>query len=270
MTQEKVIILTGATDGIGKEGAFQLAQRGYTLGIHGRNRTKLELIKNEIISQTGNSEIYTFQADFSEPSQVKEMSEQIKNKFPKIYCLINNAGTIEKERRVNSQGLELTFVVNHLSPFLLTKELLECLKSEAHARVITVSSVAHRNGKIDFEDLQMEKFYSAYQAYANSKLANILFTFELSRRLEGTNVTANCLHPGVIDTKLLREGFPGAKGASLQEGCDNTVYLATSEDVKNVTGKYFVRRAPAEVSPIANDPQVCKKLWEISESLIKV
>ncbi len=270
MNQNKVIILTGATDGIGREGAFQLSQKGYILGIHGRNKTKLELLKNEIVSKTGNSEVYTFQADFSELNQVKEMAEQIKNKFPKIYCLINNAGTIEKERKVNSLGLELTFVVNHLSHFLLTRELLECLKSEAHARVITVSSVAHRKGKIDFDDLQMEKFYSAYQSYANSKLANILFTFELSKRLEGTNITANCLHPGVIDTKLLREGFPGTKGASTQEGCDNTVYLATSEEVKNITGKYFIRRDPAEVSPIAKDLEIRKRFWEISENLLRV
>lgn len=266
----KVIILTGATDGIGKESALHLANMGYTLGIHGRNKTKLELLKHELISQTGNPEIYTFQADFSELSQVREMGEQIKAKFPQIYCLINNAGTMEKERKTNSAGLEITLTVNHLSPFLLTQILLDCLKSSAHARIITVSSVAHRNGKIDFNDLQMEKSYSSYQAYANSKLANILFTFELSRRLQGTKVTANCLHPGVIDTKLLREGFPGTKGVSLSEGCDNTIYLATSEEVKNITGKYFVKRAPADVSPIAKDSDVCRRFWEVSEKLVKV
>ncbi|MCX8000713.1 MAG: SDR family NAD(P)-dependent oxidoreductase, partial [Leptospiraceae bacterium] len=187
--KNEVIILTGATDGIGREGAFHLASMGYTLGIHGRNKTKLELLKNELVARTGNLDIYTFQADFSELSQVKEMGEQIKAKFPKIYCLINNAGTLEKVRRTNSLGLEITFTVNHLSPFLLTQILLDPLKFSSHARVVTVSSVAHRNGKIDFNDLQMEKSYSAYQAYANSKLANILFTFELSERLAAVSYT---------------------------------------------------------------------------------
>ena len=268
MSEKRMIFITGATDGIGKATAMQLASLGYPIAIHGRNKERLEQTRKEIISKTNSKNVQTFQADFSNLLEVKEMANQINKFFPDLYCLINNAGTFQTKRILNSDGYELTFTINHLAPFLLTLLVLEKLKSSTPSRIINVSSVAHRNGKVDFENIHGEKSFSGYSAYALSKLANILFTYELSRRLEGNGVTVNCLHPGVIETKLLKEGF-GVKGGSVEEGCDSSVYLATSMEVSNLTGKYFVKRSVSPSIPESNDPKLWKEFWDYSESLVK-
>lgn len=262
-----MIFITGGTDGIGKAGAVKLATLGYPVAIHGRSKEKLSEAKREIISISGRDNVYTFQADLSNLKEVKQMAEEVNSSIPEIYCLINNAGTFQHEKLLNADGFEMTFTINHLAPFLFTSLVLDKIRQSAPARIINVSSIAHRNAKIDFENMHGEKSYTAYNAYAISKLANILFTNELSRRLEGTGVTVNSLHPGVIETKLLKEGF-GVKGGTLEEGCDNSVYLATSDAVAGVTGKYYVKRNISSTTSEANDPKLWKEFWDYSERLL--
>jgi len=215
---------------------------------------------------TGNQHIDLFIADLSRIDQVRKLAADVKAKYSHLHVLINNAGIYMNERVLTPDGLEMTFAVNHLAPFILTHDLLDLLKHSAPSRLITVSSVAHQRGRLDAQNLQGERKFSPYVAYSLSKLANILFTVEIAERLAGTGITANCLHPGVINTKLLRDGF-SIEGGSPEEGAETSVYLATSPAVEEVTGKYFVKKREVRLSSHAVDRRDRHELWRISEKL---
>ncbi len=258
----KTILITGSTDGIGRQTALELAHSGHKVIIHGRNPERVKTVFNEIQKATGNDGLDYVVADLSSHEEVRKMAETIKSKFSVLDVLINNAGVFRSNRELSKDEFEMTFAVNHLAHFLLTNLLLDTIKKADNGRIVTVSSMAH-SSDIDFDNLQGEKFFDGYTAYAYSKLCNILFTFHLAEKLTGSNVTANCLHPGVISTKLLHAGW-GMGGGSLKQGAETSVYLATSSDVGNVTGKYFVSKRPANPAAISYDSEVRKRLWDIS------
>jgi retinol dehydrogenase-12 len=263
--ENKVILITGSTDGIGKQIAIDLAELGATVLIHGRNRARCENTLTEIKKKTGNQSLDFFVADLASLGQIRNLAEEIKSRHDQLDVVINNAGVIENQRKLTEDGYEMTFAVNHLSYFLLTGLLLDLTKKSAPSRIINVSSMTH-SSSIDFGDLQSEKYYSGYGAYSLSKLCNILFTYELAERRQGSGVTANCLHPGVIDTKLLRTNFSG--GSPVTEGSKTSLYLATAPELEHVTGKYFVDKKETRSSNISYDPEVRKKLWEMSERMV--
>jgi len=264
--KNNVILITGSTDGIGRQAALELAATGATIVVHGRDHDRGRKTVDEIRTATGNQNVELVIADLSSLRQVREMAGKILRSYNRLDVLVNNAGVFMKTRQLSADGFELTFAVNHLAPFLLTNLLLVLLRKSSAARVITVSSVAHMRGTVDFENLQGEKAFGGYNAYARSKLANVLFTYELARRLEGTTVTANCLHPGVIATKLLRTGF-SMSGAHPADGAATIVYLATSPAVGSMSGRYFENMREVSSSPTTHNKDLQHKLWEISERL---
>lgn len=265
--EPKVILITGATDGIGKETARELAHMGHHVLVHGRDAARGQAVVADIRRTTKNPHIDLVLADFSEMQQVRQLAAHILNQYLHLDCLINNAGVFSRERVETPDGLELTFAVNHLAPFLLTNLLLERLKASAPARIVTVSSGTHASGRIEIDNLQGEKHYSGYSAYANSKLANVLFAYELADELRGTHVTSNALHPGVITTKLLKAGY-NMTGASLREGAATPVYLAVSPDVEGVTGKYFVNQRETPSAPMTHDRDLQQRLRAVSAELV--
>lgn len=263
----KTVLITGATDGIGKQTAHELARLDYRLILHGRNTRKTEAIRDEIKKNTGNNKLDIVIADLSSQKSVQRMSGELHEKLDHLNILINNAGTFQRKHVLSRDGIEMTFAVNHLSVFSLTLLLLDLIKKSGKGRIINVSSVAHRNSpRIDFTDIQEINSYMDYSAYSLSKLGNILFTYELADRLEGTGITVNCLHPGVISTKLLYEGF-GISGDPLEEGARTSVYLASEEGLNGTTGKYFTNERVTESSPYSYDKRVMKNLWNISEEI---
>jgi NAD(P)-dependent dehydrogenase (short-subunit alcohol dehydrogenase family) len=264
----KTILITGSTDGIGKQTALELAHMGANVIIHGRDPQRVQNVKEEVIKKSGNNNIDTLLADFSSLAQVKQMADGILAKYSRLDVLVNNAGVFLLDRKVTADGLEMNFQVNYLSPFLLTNLLLPLLKKSAPARIVSVSSALHSKTILDFENLQGQKNYDGIQAYALSKLGNIYMTLELAEKLIGSGVTANCLHPGGVDTKMLRTAMK-MTGISVEEGAAPSVYLASSPDVAEVAGKYFYHREVGRLSQIASDISARKKLWQISESLLK-
>jgi NAD(P)-dependent dehydrogenase (short-subunit alcohol dehydrogenase family) len=215
-------------------------------------------------------------ADLASRGSIREAAHELRRRYPHLHVLINNAGLITRRRELTSDGLELQFAVNHLAYFLLTNLLLDQLKAGAPSRIINVSSAAHIGARLDFDDLQGERGYDGNRAYSQTKLANILFTYELARRLQGTGVTANCLHPGVIGTRLLSDymGVPLAGralartfGASPEKGAETSIYLATSLDGETVTGKYFEAKRERRSSRESYDEAAARRLWEVSERL---
>jgi len=265
----KIILITGATDGIGLETAKQLGRMGYDLIIHGRNGDRIKKAIDIIAHAASDKiELFPIKADFSSFEEVREMVQEIKGNFSRLDVLINNAGVFMPREVITPDGFEATFQINHLSHFLLTVLLFDKIAVSDKGRIITVSSMAHSSSKIDFDNLRGEKNYDAYDAYARSKLANILFTFHLAERIMKKGVTANCLHPGVIATKLLHAGW-GPFGADVETGAETSVFLATSENVKNVTGKYFVNKTPTMPASIAFDERHQRELWEFSAEATK-
>lgn len=259
--KNKTVLITGSTDGIGRQTALELAAMGARVIVHGRREERCQKTVRDIHGGNPQAQVDWICADLSSLAQVRHMTVEISKKYERLDVLINNAGVFEAQRRLSSDGYEMTFAVNHLAHFLLTILLLDTIKQ----RIINVSSMAHA-AQMDFDNLQGEQSYSGYSAYARSKLANILFTVELAERLKSSGVTVNCLHPGVINTKLLRAGW-GMGGASLPEGARTSVYLASSPDVADVTGKYFVNRRVASPPAIVNDAATRRRLWQISEKL---
>jgi NAD(P)-dependent dehydrogenase (short-subunit alcohol dehydrogenase family) len=265
---DKTILVTGATDGIGKQTAIELARQGAKVLIHGRDKARGAKVLNEINRDNCNENLALYLADFSSFEDIKRMAEEIKREQSSLHVLVNNAGTFSKEKLLTKDGLEMTFAVNHLAPFLLSMLLLDLLKSSAPARIINVSSGAHRNiTEVDFGNLQAEKSYDGFDAYALSKLGNVLFTNELAKRLEGSGVTVNSAHPGVISTKMQRASY-NLDGADVEEGARTSVYLATSPDVEGVTGKYYSRMTEKPTSDLAQDKALQKKFWKVSEELL--
>jgi NAD(P)-dependent dehydrogenase (short-subunit alcohol dehydrogenase family) len=263
---QKTILITGATDGIGKRAALELAQAGQRVLLHGRNPQRGQAVLDELRSTIGNTALEYFNADLASLTQVRRLAADVQAKHDRLDVLINNAGVFMNERVLTADGFETTFAVNHLAHFLLTNLFLDTLKRSSPARIITVASQVHSSGRINFDDLQLSEKFSGYAAYANSKLANVAFTYALAERMNGTGVTANCLHPGVIATKLLREGW-GMGGAGVDAGATTLVYLATSPNVDTVTGRYFVDKREMKSSAASRDRAVQERLWQISTQL---
>ena len=264
--KNKSVLITGSTDGIGRQTALDLARMGATILLHGKNHGKAQAVLREIKHTTNNEKVTIFTADLSSQSLIRSMAEEIHNQYDHISVMINNAGVFLTSRKTTVDGLEMTFAVNHLAPFLLTLLLLDLIKKGAPSRIINVSSMTH-SSTIDFNNLQGERCYNGYDSYSRSKLCNILFTYELAERLEGKGVTVNCLHPGVINTKLLRAGWGG--GDPVTEGSKTLVYLASAPELVTVSRKYFVNKAQETSSSISYNRNVRKRLWKISEKLTK-
>ena len=270
----KVCVVTGANSGIGRATALGLAGRGATVVLvcrsHARGAPVLEEIR---CGGSGTADLLI--ADLASQRQIRAVAAAYLKRFGRLDVLVNNAGVSGwRTRLVTEDGLERTFAVNHLAPFLLTGLLLERLKASAPARVVTVSSAAHRLFPLDFDDLQGERRYSSFAAYCRSKLANVLFTYELARRVDGTGVTANCLHPGVVATDLFRD-MPRWLRAMLvrpvvltpAQGADTVLHLATAPALTEVSGRYFVRRRPVRSSRASRDAHAARRLWWASEVL---
>jgi NAD(P)-dependent dehydrogenase (short-subunit alcohol dehydrogenase family) len=262
----RTILVTGSTDGIGKQTAMDLARLGARVILHGRKAERLERTRRDF-AEAGLDTAGTLVADFADLTSVREMAREAVERYPDLNILVNNAGLIVKRRAVTGDGHETTWQVNHLAPVLLTMELLPLLRKNVPARIVNVSSVAHTRGRIDLEDLNGERAFDSYGAYAQSKLANVLFTYELAEQLAGASVDVNCLHPGVIGTKLLMAGF-GIDGASLEEGARTSVHLAMSEDLEGVSGKYFVQGETTPSSAMTYDVRLRKDLWDLTMQAI--
>lgn len=261
----KTILVTGSTDGIGKATAMALAKHGCEVIVHGRNEARAQSAQRDLVANTGNSNIRTVAADFSSLAQVRDMAHAI-SALPKLDVLINNAAIATNRRELTEDGFESTFGINHLAPFLLTNLLLGLLRDSAPARIVNVSSGAHTSGHIDLDNLQMNRRFDGWNAYCNSKLANALFTRELARRLDSSLVTANFLHPGVIDTKLLHVNFSG--GSSVESGAETPVHLALAPEVAGVSGRYFVNRRQSPASTVVDDGHLAVALWHVSAELV--
>jgi retinol dehydrogenase 14 len=274
----KAVLITGGTSGIGRATAIGLAELGAGVAITGRDLGRVEAAAVEIRLATGNSAIQAFGADLSSQAEVRRLAAQVLDAYPRLDVLVNNVGGFWATRHVTADGLERTFALNHLAAFLLTDLLLDRLKASAPARVVTVSSGAQSLGAIDFDDLQGERRYSGQTAYNQSKLASVIFTYELARRLKGTGVTATALHPGVVST-----GF-GAEDPSRifklivpfyrpfmktpRQGAATSIYLASSPEVSGVTGQYFDRRRPKPSNKASYDLAAATRLWQVSADLV--
>jgi NAD(P)-dependent dehydrogenase (short-subunit alcohol dehydrogenase family) len=276
VANRKTCVVTGANSGIGKEIARGLAAEGSRVVMVARNAERGEAARDDVIASTGNQNVELLLCDLSSQRQIRDLAATILERFHELHVLANNAGLTLGRRILTEDGLETTFAVNHLAPFLLTNLLLERLKESAPSRIVTVASDAHRGAEIDFEDPNGENDFSAWRAYGQSKLANILFTRELSRRLEGTGVTATCLHPGVVRSGFGRRG-PGFIRAwfklagifllTPEKGADTAIWLASSPSVEGASGGYYEKRSLANPSRAARNPEAARRLWELSEEL---
>ncbi len=280
LMQGKVCMVTGATSGIGKATALGLAQMGATVVMVSRDRARGEAAQSEIKTKSGNNAVDLLIADLSSQQSIRQLAENFKRNYTQLHVLINNAGVFMLTRRETVDGLEMTFAVDYLAPFLLTNLLLDVLKASAPARIVNVSSESHEAGYIKMDDLQAKKGYRPMRVYGQAKLALVLFTYELARRLQGTGVTANCLHPGFVATNFAqRDLWPIARtaaklvlffGISPEEGAKTSIYLASSPDVEGVTGKYFVKSIPKRSTPISYDESLQQQLWEESAKLVNL
>ncbi len=277
----KICLVTGANQGIGKETAVSLAQRGATVVITSRERDRGEAALAEIKQRTGNDYISLMLVDFASFASIRQFAADFLAAHPQLHVLVNNAGAYNATRTLTKDGFETTFGVNHLGYFLTTKLLLDAVKASAPARIVSVSSTAHSRATMNFEDLQGERSYGGFGAYGQSKLANVLFTYELARRLEGTGVTANCLHPGVVRTgfgrnnsgiigSLFKAGQAIGKPFLLtpEKGAQTSIYLASSPEVEGVTGKYFAKSRETTSNAASQDRDAASRLWELSEQMV--
>jgi len=265
--QGKVVLVTGGTDGIGRETARVLVGKGARVLVHGRSREKAERVRDELRRESGGARVDAVVGDLSEMASVRALAKEVESLTDTLHVLLHNAGVFMHERRLTTDGFETTFAVNHLAPFLLTHLLRPLLERGVPSRVVLVSSIAHNRGRLDFDDLQGESRFDGYGAYATSKLANILFAEELAERWAPLRISAHSLHPGVITTKLLKEGF-GASGDTVEEGARTSVYVASAPELEGVTGRYFVKSREASTAPHAKDAALRRRLWEVSEKLL--
>src|SRR5437899_1953609 len=271
--ENRVFLVTGANSGIGKATAMGLARLGGTVVMACRNAARGETARQEIMRESGNARVFLEIVDLASEASIRSFAEEFKRKYPRLDILINNAGVYTPHREVTPDGLERTFEVNYLSGFLLTHLLLDLLKKSAPSRIVNVSSSAHSGGTIHFDDLQGERRYGGFGAYGQSKLAQILFTQELARHLEGTRVTVNACHPGVIRTNLGMGGTSAVvrfvrmffKGP--EKGAETPIYLSISPEVEGVTGHYFATKPVREPSRAAHDPTVPRRLFDVSAEL---
>ena len=274
----RVVLITGGTSGIGRATAIGLASMGARVGITGRDPDRTGEAAAAIARETGNPAVDVFVADLSSQAEVRRLAGEVISAYPRVDVLINNVGGYWDTRHVTVDGLEHTFALNHLASFLLTTLLLERLTQSAPARVVTVASGAHTMGRIDFDDLQGERSYSGSRAYNQSKLANVLFTYELARRLGASSVTANALHPGVVRTSF-GAGDPGAVQKLLvpfmrpfmkspAQGAATSIHLASAPGLDRVTGQYFANSRPKRSSKASYDTAVAARLWQVSADLV--
>ena len=261
----KIVLVTGSTDGIGKQTALELGQLGWQVIVHARSLERGQAALAGLRQQAPGAHFELAVADLASLAQVRRLAADLNARLPHLDVLLNNAGVKPLQRLTTEDGLELTFAVNHLSHFLLTHLLLDKLRAAPQGRVITVSSMAHHHGRMHFDDLQFVRGWDSGLAYAQSKLANVLFAFGLARRLAGTAVTSNAVHPGVVTTKLLTEGF-GVSGMNLADGAWSNVHTATAPELAGVTGQYggVTREKPQRA---ALDVRQQDRLWAISEQL---
>ncbi|MBF8285333.1 MAG: Short-chain dehydrogenase [Anaerolineales bacterium] len=274
--ESKICMVTGATSGIGQVTARELARQGATVIVVGRSRERSEATVNRIKQQTDNPNVEYRLADLSVQKDIHQLAQEFKHKYQRLHVLVNNAGAIFLRRLESADGIEMTFALNHLNYFLLTHLLLDTLKASAPARIINVSSRAHaRVSGLNFDDLQNKRGYGM-NVYGQSKLMNVLFTYELARRLEGTGIMVNALHPGFVATRfatnnglLVRLARPVLDlfALSAEEGAQTMIYLATSPEVEGVTGKYFVKEKAVLSSPASYDEAAARRLWQISEKM---
>ena len=275
----RTVLVTGGTGGIGRATAMGLATMGVHLGITCRDRERTEGAAREIRA-AGGGQVDVFVADLSSQSEVRRLADEVLQSLPRIDVPVNNVGGYWDTRHVTADGLERTFVLNHLAPFLLTNLLLDRLKHSAPARVVTVSSNAQAMGRIDFDDLQGERSYSGSKAYNQSKLANVLFTYELARRLQASAVTANALHPGVVSTSFGAEDPGGVQRLFVPfarpfmktpaQGAATSIHLAFSPDLEQVTGRYFANSKPKRSSKRSYDEAAAARLWQVSADLVSL
>ena len=279
----RICLITGANNGIGKETALALARMGATVVMVARDAAKGAAALAEIKRRSGSERLDLMLADLASLTAVRGLADEFQARHQQLHVLVNNAGAYNTQRTVTEDGFETTFGVNHLAHFLLTKLLLDQIKASAPARIINVSSTTHTGAALDFEDLQAERNYGGMgmTAYGRSKLANVLYTYELARRLDGSGVTANCLHPGVV-----RTGF-GRNNAGLvraffsvfhvvgrpflltpERGAETSIYLASSSEVADVTGQYYVKKQPVRSSEASYDLESARRLWQVSEALV--
>lgn len=263
----KVILITGATDGIGKQTALELAQMGAQILVQGRDLDKTAKTCEELKLQTDNDAIFGFVADFADLNQVRKLVREVTNRFDHLDVLVNNAGTYFKQRLLSAQGYELNFAIGHLAPFLLTNLLLDILLKSPSGRIVTVSSSAHASAVVDFDNLQGEKHFDGWQAYCLSKLGNLYMAFELADHLRDTKVSSNALHPGTIDTKLYRSTGFTYNSRSVVDGAVTSVYLASDPEVEGISGKYFIKKKAVNPAAIAMDNQLRLRFWEESKKL---
>ena len=275
--RHKTCMVTGANVGIGKETARALASAGARVIMVCRSRARGEAARAEIIEQSGNEAVELMLADLAVQADVRKVAAAFQRQHDALHVLVNNAGAYFPQRTESADGLEMTWALNHLGYFLLTNLLLDVIKRSAPARIINVSSAGHTHGTIDFDDLQMRRNYGGFQAYARSKLANLLFTYELARRLAGTAVTVNALHPGAVNTNIWNnvDGLLGrllrAVGKfyflPVEAGAATAIYLATSPDVTGVTGQYFAKQKAVRSSPGSYRTDVAARLWDVSTAM---
>ena len=272
----RVCVVTGATRGIGRATAEGLSDRGATIVLVCRRREDGERVAQALAESGRAPTADVVPADLSSQRSIRDAVDVIRERYSRLHVLVNNAGVIPKTRETTVDGLEMQFAVNHLAYFLLTTLLLDRLRAGAPARVVNVSSGAHQGGTLDFADLQSERRYDPVRVYGRAKLANILFTYELARRTRGSGLTVNCLHPGVIATRLLADymnvplvgpAIARTFGGSPDQGSKTSVYLASSPEVEGVTGRYFVNKRETRSSPASYDEQLQHRLWDESERL---
>ena len=273
----RVCMVTGANSGIGRATAEKLAELGATVVMVSRDRGRGEKALDEVKRKTGCGSVELMTADLASLDSVRNLAHEYEEKHGSLHVLVNNAGLARVRRSTTADGNEYTFQVNYLSHFLLTNLLLDLLKKSAPSRIVNVSSTSHFGGRIDFDDLGMERGYGVMKAYSRSKLAQVLFTHELARRLEGTGVSVNCLHPGAVATNIWSNylgplSFLGKLSrlflASPEKGAETSVYLASSGDVEGVSGKYFYRMKEKTSSAASYDEASARRLWDVSASLV--
>jgi NAD(P)-dependent dehydrogenase (short-subunit alcohol dehydrogenase family) len=278
----KVVVVTGATSGIGEVCALELARMGATVVLISRSQSKLDDVVKRIKDETGNQAVSGIQADLSVIAEIRQAAASFLARHSRLDVLVNNAGAVNWQRLESADGYEMTFALNHLNYFLLTHLLLDTLKETAEkygeARIINVSSEAHQGSSINFEDIQSLQRYTSFEVYGKSKLMNILFTNELARRLKGTDVTTNSLHPGFVKTNFGRNSSGYIKwimtmlqnffAISVEKGAETMVYLASSPDVKGISGKYWDKKTAVQAYKTAYDEVAQAKLWRVSEELV--
>jgi len=273
---EKVCLVTGGSGGIGEVTALEIARQGMQVVIVSRNEQRCQAATERIRLETGNPAVDYMVADLSSQAEVRRVAQCFREKYPRLDVLVNNAGGFYMKRLESVDGIELTWALNHLNYFLLTDLLLDMLKASGPARIVNVSSNAHASGGINFDDLEGKRFYFGWLAYAQSKLANVLFTFELARRLQGSSVTTNVLHPGFVASNFGRNNNGLAKvaihliyrfGISPEEGARTSIYLATSPEVEGISGEYFVNCKAKQAAKAAYNEAVAGRLWQVSQQM---